>query len=71
MISFLRDFGKSFNINYMLAKETVQARLETGISFTEFSYMLIQAIDWLHLYQHHDCKIQFGGLTNGAILQPV
>lgn len=61
MISFLRDFGKSFNINYMLAKETVQARLETGISFTEFSYMLIQAIDWLHLYQHHDCKIQFGG----------
>lgn len=61
MISFLRDFGKNFNINYMLSKETVQARLETGISYTEFSYMLIQAIDWLHLYQNMDCKIQFGG----------
>lgn len=61
MISFLRDYGKNFNVNYMLAKETVQARIETGISYTEFSYMLIQAIDWLHLYQHHDCKIQFGG----------
>ena len=49
MISFLRDFGKNFNLNYMLAKETVQARIETGISYTEFSYMLIQAIDWLTL----------------------
>lgn len=61
MISFLRDYGKNFNINYMLSKETVQARLETGISYTEFSYMIIQAIDWLHLYQTIDCKIQFGG----------
>lgn len=61
MISFLRDYGKNFNINYMLSKETVQARLETGISYTEFSYMIIQAIDWLHLYQTMDCKIQFGG----------
>jgi len=61
MISFLRDYGKNFNLNYMLGKETVQARIETGISYTEFSYMLIQAIDWLHLYQHMDCKIQFGG----------
>lgn len=61
MISFLRDYGKHFSINYMLAKDTVQKRLDVGISYTEFSYMLIQAIDFLHLYQHHDCKIQFGG----------
>ncbi|NLN50621.1 MAG: tyrosine--tRNA ligase [Acholeplasmataceae bacterium] len=61
MITFLRDYGKHFNINYMLAKENVQARLETGISYTEFSYMLLQAIDWLHMYQNIDVKIQFGG----------
>jgi tyrosyl-tRNA synthetase len=61
MISFLRDYGKQFSINYMLAKDTVSKRLETGISYTEFSYMLIQAIDFLHLYDHHQCKIQFGG----------
>ncbi|BCR36549.1 tyrosine--tRNA ligase [Mariniplasma anaerobium] len=61
MISFLRDYGKHFSINYMLAKDTVQKRLDVGISYTEFSYMLIQAIDFLHLYQNHDCKIQFGG----------
>ncbi|MCD4827399.1 MAG: tyrosine--tRNA ligase [Acholeplasmataceae bacterium] len=61
MISFLRDYGKHFSINYMLAKDTVQKRLDVGISYTEFSYMLIQAIDFLHLYQDHDCKIQFGG----------
>ena len=61
MITFLRDYGKNFNINYMLSKETVQSRLETGISYTEFSYMLIQAIDWLKLYRDMDVKIQFGG----------
>ncbi len=61
MISFLRDYGKHFSINYMLAKDTVQKRLDVGISYTEFSYMLIQAIDFLHLYRNHDCKIQFGG----------
>jgi tyrosyl-tRNA synthetase len=61
MIGFLRDYGKQFSINYMLAKETVSKRLESGISYTEFSYMLIQAIDFLHLYDHHQCKIQFGG----------
>ncbi|AUD65681.1 tyrosine--tRNA ligase [Tenericutes bacterium MZ-XQ] len=61
MISFLRDYGKHFSINYMLAKDTVQKRLDVGISYTEFSYMLIQAIDFLHLYRTHDCKIQFGG----------
>ena len=61
MIGFLRDYGKQFSINYMLAKDTVAKRLETGISYTEFSYMLIQAIDFLHLYNNHQCKIQFGG----------
>lgn len=61
MISFLRDYGKQFSINYMLAKDTVAKRLETGISYTEFSYMLIQAIDFLHLYNTHQCEIQFGG----------
>lgn len=61
MISFLRDYGKHFSINYMIAKDTVQRRLEVGISYTEFSYMLIQAIDFLHLYQTEDCKLQFGG----------
>lgn len=61
MISFLRDYGKHFSINYMIAKDTVQKRLEVGISYTEFSYMLIQAIDFLHLYRTLDCKLQFGG----------
>jgi tyrosyl-tRNA synthetase len=61
MISFLRDYGKHFSINYMLAKDTVQQRLNVGISYTEFSYMLIQAIDFLHLYQTQNCKLQFGG----------
>ncbi|MFA5693451.1 MAG: tyrosine--tRNA ligase, partial [Acholeplasmataceae bacterium] len=48
-------------VSYMLAKETVSKRLETGISYTEFSYMILQSIDWLHLYQNHNVKIQFGG----------
>ena len=61
MITYLRDYGKHFNINYMLAKETVQARLETGISYTEFSYMILQSIDWLKLYTEDHVKIQFGG----------
>ncbi len=61
MISFLRDYGKHFSINYMIAKDTVQKRMDVGISYTEFSYMLIQAIDFLHLYRTHECKLQFGG----------
>ncbi len=61
LITFLRDYGKNFNINYMLAKETVAARLETGISYTEFSYMILQSIDWLHMYETMDVKVQFGG----------
>ncbi len=61
VIEFLRDYGKHFTVNYMLAKDTVATRLEGGISFTEFSYMIIQALDWLHLYKHYNCKLQFGG----------
>ena len=61
MIEFLRDVGKHFSIGYMLAKESVSSRLETGISYTEFSYMIFQAYDFLELYRRHNCKIQIGG----------
>ena len=61
LISFLRDYGKHFNINYMLAKDTVAKRLESGISYTEFSYMILQSIDYHHLYKYHNVKLQFGG----------
>ena len=61
VIEFLRDYGKYIGVNYMLAKDTVASRLEGGISFTEFSYMLIQAIDYNHLYNEHKCRIQVGG----------
>ena len=61
IIDFLRDVGKHFSINQMLAKESVSSRLETGISFTEFSYMILQAYDFLELYRRHDCEVQIGG----------
>ncbi len=61
MITFLRDYGKSFSVNYMLAKDTVANRLENGISYTEFSYMILQSIDFLHLYKNNRCLLQFGG----------
>lgn len=61
VITFLRDYGKNFNINYMLAKDTVQNRIDTGISYTEFSYMILQSIDFLHLYEKYNCRLQFGG----------
>ena len=61
VISFLRDVGKSFGLNYMLAKDSVQTRLETGISFTEFSYMIIQSYDFLRLFENEGCKLQIGG----------
>jgi len=60
-LDFLRDTGKHITVNYMMAKESVKKRLDTGISFTEFSYQLIQAFDFYHLNQHHDCKMQMGG----------
>jgi tyrosyl-tRNA synthetase len=61
MIEFLRDIGKHFSVNAMLAKETVASRLEAGISYTEFSYMLVQATDFLHLFQTQNCTVQVGG----------
>jgi tyrosyl-tRNA synthetase len=63
LIDFLRDTGKHFTVNYMIAKDSVKARLnrEEGISFTEFSYMLLQSYDYLHLYQHEGCTLQTGG----------
>lgn len=61
MIPFLRDVGKHFNLNQMLAKDTVKRRLETGISFTEFTYQIIQSLDFLVLYQQHHCQLQIGG----------
>lgn len=63
-LDFLRDTGKSFTINSMIAKESVRARLEDrdqGISFTEFSYMLLQAHDFKHLFENHNCLLQIGG----------
>ena len=61
MVTFLRDYGKYIGINYMLAKDTIASRLETGISFTEFTYTILQGIDFNHLYDHHNCKLQIGG----------
>lgn len=61
IIDFLRDTGKHFSINYMLAKESVSARIEQGISFTEFSYMLLQSLDFLNLYEEENCTLQIGG----------
>lgn len=61
LIDFLRDYGKHFNVNYMLAKDIIASRLDSGISYTEFSYMILQSLDYVHLYQNYDCQMQFGG----------
>lgn len=61
LIEFLRSYGKHFSLGSMLAKESVRTRLEGGISFTEFSYMVLQAIDFLQLYDRFDCTLQLGG----------
>ncbi|CQR48155.1 Tyrosine--tRNA ligase 1 [Paraliobacillus sp. PM-2] len=61
LIEFLRDTGKHFGINYMLAKDSVQSRLENGISFTEFTYMILQSYDFLNLYEKENCSLQIGG----------
>lgn len=61
IIRFLRDIGKHFNIGYMLAKESVKSRMEQGISFTEFAYQIIQALDFMHLYKEKGCRLQIGG----------
>jgi tyrosyl-tRNA synthetase len=61
LMEFLRDTGKHFTLNYMLQKESVKSRMETGISYTEFSYMLVQAHDFWHLYRTEGCELQIGG----------
>ena len=60
-LDFIRDVGKHISINYMMAKDSVKSRLETGMSFTEFTYQLVQGYDFYHLYTEHNCKIQLGG----------
>lgn len=61
VVTFLRDYGKYFNINYMLDKDIIRRRLETGISFTEFTYMILQAVDFLHLFKTKRCTLQVAG----------
>ncbi len=74
LMEFLRDVGKHFTVNYMLAKDSVKGRMEVGISFTEFSYQLIQAYDFWHLFKADGCQLQMGGsdqwgnITAGAEL---
>ncbi|RYB89985.1 tyrosine--tRNA ligase [Nocardioides oleivorans] len=73
-IDFLRDIGKHFPVNRMLARDTVKRRLESGISYTEFSYVLLQSMDYLNLFREHGVALQFGGsdqwgnITGGADL---
>ena len=61
ILTFLRYYGKFFNVNYMINKETVKARLDSGISYTEFSYQILQALDFEHLYKEYNCQLQVGG----------
>lgn len=61
VLDFLRDVGKTLTINYMMSKESVKARIETGISFTEFSYQLLQGYDFQVLFEKHNCRLQMGG----------
>lgn len=60
-LEFIRDVGKHITVNYMMSKDSVKNRLESGMSFTEFSYQLVQGYDFYHLYQNNDCKLQMGG----------
>src|SRR5512133_1637807 len=61
LMEFLRDVGKHFTVNYMLAKDSVKGRMEAGISYTEFTYMLVQALDFWHLWKRDRCELQMGG----------
>lgn len=61
LLTFLRDYGKHVGVNYMLGKDSIQSRLETGISYTEFTYTILQAIDFGHLNREYDVKLQLGG----------
>lgn len=60
-LDFIRDVGKHISINYMLAKDSVKSRLDTGMSFTEFTYQLVQGYDFYYLWKHKGCKLQLGG----------
>lgn len=60
-IEFIRDVGKHITVNYMMAKDSVKKRIDIGLSFTEFSYQLLQGNDFVHLYNTYNCKLQFGG----------
>jgi len=60
-LEFIRDVGKHISVSYMMAKDSVKSRLETGMSFTEFTYQLVQGYDFYHLYANHGCKLQMGG----------
>lgn len=74
VIDFLRDYGKYFNVGYMLAKDKVKSRMETGITYAEFSYMILQALDFLYLYENKNCVLQvagsdqWGNITSGIEL---
>lgn len=74
VIDFLRDYGKYFNVNYMLAKDKVKSRMESGITYAEFSYMILQALDFMHLYETRNCTLQvagsdqWGNITSGIEL---
>ncbi|MBQ2873026.1 MAG: tyrosine--tRNA ligase [Bacilli bacterium] len=74
VIDFLRDYGKYFNINYMLAKDKVKSRMESGITYAEFSYMILQALDFMYLYENRNCILQvagsdqWGNITSGIEL---
>lgn len=74
VIDFLRDYGKYFNVNYMLAKDKVKSRIESGITYAEFSYMILQALDFMHLYESRNCVLQvagsdqWGNITSGIEL---
>ena len=74
VIDFLRDYGKYFNINYMLDKDKVRSRLDSGITYAEFSYMILQALDFLYLYENKNCTLQvagsdqWGNITSGIEL---
>ncbi len=61
ILTFLRTYGKFFNVNYMINKETVKSRLDSGISYTEFSYQILQALDFEHLFKEKNCTLQIGG----------
>ena len=74
VIDFLRDYGKYFNVGYMLGKDKVRSRMETGITYAEFSYMILQALDFMYLYEHNNCTLQvagsdqWGNITSGIEL---